>query len=115
MSSEQQISRTLDEQSEVRQDLHDTLCEFGAKVERAESNLRPGHIVENHPVACALIASLTGFMIGSAFDSRRGGGLIVGAVLGCALLIRSSRGAGGRYGEQPFSADGSDSALVMNS
>jgi hypothetical protein len=81
------------------------LCEFGAKIERAESSLRPDHIVGNHPVASAAVAGLAGFMVGSAFDNRGAGGVMIAAVLGCALLIRSAREAGGGYGGRPSYTD----------
>ncbi len=93
MTTEEQISKNQDERDEARQDLRDTLTEVNAKVERAGGELRPEHLIESHPVAASLVASALGFLIGSTINSRGTGPVMIAAVLGFALSIRSSRDA----------------------
>src|SRR5579863_4974610 len=93
MTTEEQNSQNQDERDEARQNLRDTLTEVNAKVERAGGDLRPEHIIENHPLAASLVAGALGFVIGSTVDSRGTGPIMIAAVLGFALSIRSSREA----------------------
>lgn len=86
----EQIAKNQDERDEARQDLHDTLAEVNAKVERAGDELRPDRLVESHPVAASLAAGALGFLIGSIVSNRGTGPLMIAAVLGFALSIRSS-------------------------
>jgi len=105
MTTEEQISKSQDERDEARQDLRDTLTEVNAKVERAESDLRPDHLLENHAVAASLVAGALGFLIGSTINSRATGPIMIAAVLGFALSIRSSREAGEHDGRERSSTD----------
>ncbi len=90
MTTEEQISRNEDERDEARQSLRDTLTEVNAKVERAGDELRPIHIVESNPVAASLAAATLGFLVGSTVTNRTTGVIMIAAVLGFALSIRSS-------------------------
>ena len=90
---------------EARQDLRDTLTEVNAKVERAERNLRPEHLVESYPVAACCVAGALGFLLGANVKSRGTGPIIVGAVLGFALSMRSSHEGGGRNGGETSAND----------
>jgi len=105
MTTEEQISKNQDERDEARQDLRDTLTEVNAKVERAGGDLRPEHLVESHPVAASLVAGALGFLIGSTINNRGTGPIMIAAVLGFALSIRSSREASERDGRETHSTD----------
>jgi ElaB/YqjD/DUF883 family membrane-anchored ribosome-binding protein len=93
MTTEEQISKNEDERDEARQNLRDTLTEVNAKVERAGDDLRPEHLIESHPVAASLVAGALGFLVGSIFNKRANGPVMIATVLGFALSIRSSRKA----------------------
>jgi ElaB/YqjD/DUF883 family membrane-anchored ribosome-binding protein len=93
MTTEEQISKTQSERDEARQDLRETLSQVNAKVERAGDDLRPEHLIESHPVGACLVAGVIGFLIGSTINNRAAGPLMIAAVAGYALSIRSSREA----------------------
>lgn len=105
MTTEEQISKNQDERDEARQDLRDTLSEVNAKVERAGADLRPDHLVESYPVAACLVAGALGFLLGANVKSRATGPIMIGALLGFALSIRSSREGSGRDDRETFSTD----------
>ena len=105
MTTEEEISKNQDERDEARQDLRDTLTEVNAKVERAGGDLRPEHLVESHPVAASLVAGALGFLIGSTINNRVTGPIMIAAVLGFALSIRSSREGSGRDDRETSSND----------
>jgi hypothetical protein len=105
MTTEEEISRNQDERDEARQNLRDTLSEVNAKVERAEGDLRPDHLIESYPGAASLVAGAVGFLIGSTINSRTTGPIMIAAVGGFALSIRSSREAGERYGRETSAND----------
>lgn len=101
----EQLAENQHERDEARQNLRDTLIEINAKVERAEGNLSPTHIVESHILAASLIAGTLGFFIGSTIRSRIAGPIMVAAVLGFALSIRSSREASESDGRETAPSD----------
>jgi hypothetical protein len=105
MTTEEQIAKNQDERDEARQNLRDTLTEVNAKVERAGDDLRPERMVESHPVAACLVAGALGFLIGSTINNRGTGPIMIAAVLGFALSIRSSREASERDGREKSSTD----------
>jgi ElaB/YqjD/DUF883 family membrane-anchored ribosome-binding protein len=105
MTTEEQISKNEDERDEARQNLRDTLTEVNAKVERAGDDLRPEHLIESHPVAASLVAGALGFLIGSTINSRGTGPVMIAAVAGFALSIRSSREASEHDGRKTSSTD----------
>ncbi len=105
MTTEEQNSKNQDERDEARQNLRDTLTEVNAKVERAGDDLRPEHFIESHAVAASLIAGALGFLIGSTINSRGTGPVMIAAVLGFALSIRSSREAGEQDVRETASTD----------
>jgi hypothetical protein len=105
MTTEEQNSKNQDERDEARQNLRDTLTEVNAKVERAGDDLRPEHFIESHAVAASLVAGALGFLIGSTINSRGTGPVMIAAVLGFALSIRSSREAGEQDGRETASTD----------
>jgi ElaB/YqjD/DUF883 family membrane-anchored ribosome-binding protein len=105
MTTDEQISKNQDERDEARQNLRDTLNEVNAKVERAGDELRPDHLVESHPVAASLIAGALGFLIGSIADNRATGPIMIAAVLGFALSIRSSGESSEHDGRETYSVD----------
>jgi hypothetical protein len=105
MTTEEEISKNQDERDEARQDLRDTLTEVNAKVERAGGDLRPEHLVESHPVVASLVAGALGFLIGSTINNRVTGPIMIAAVLGFALSIRSSREGSGRDDRETSSND----------
>jgi hypothetical protein len=92
MTTEEQISKNQDERDEARQNLRETLTEVNAKVERAADEFRPYQLIESHPVGASLVAGALGCLVGSIFNQRTTGPIVVAAVLGFALSIRSSRG-----------------------
>src|ERR1700732_4917905 len=96
MTTEEQISKNQDERDEARQDLRDTLTEVNAKVERAGADLRPMHLVESHSIAACCVAGAVGFLLGANVKSRGTGPIMIGALLGFVLSIRSSREGSGR-------------------
>jgi hypothetical protein len=95
MTTEDQIAKDRDKRDQARQNLRDTLTAVNAKVERARKDLRPDHLAENHPLAASLIAGTLGFLVGSTVDNRGTGPIMIAAVLGFALSLRSSRPASG--------------------
>jgi ElaB/YqjD/DUF883 family membrane-anchored ribosome-binding protein len=105
MTTEEQIFKNQNERDEARQDLRDTLNEVNAKVERAGDDLRPDHLVESHPVGASLIAGVIGFLIGSTINNRAAGPILIAAVTGFALSIRSSREASELDGTETDSVD----------
>jgi hypothetical protein len=91
VKDEEQISKDQDERDEARQDLRKTLTVVNEKVERAAEEFRPDHLI---PVGASLVAGALGFVVGSIFNKRGTSFIMVAAVLGFALSIRSSREAG---------------------
>ena len=90
MTRQEEKTKNQDERDEARQDLRDTLNEVNAKFESAESDLRPDRLVESHPVSASLIACTVGFLLGSKIKSGLMGPVIIAALLGFALVQRSS-------------------------
>jgi len=90
MTSQEEMSKNLDERNEARQDLRDTLTEVNAKLESVESDLRPDHLIESHSVGVSLIAGTLGFLLGSTISNQVTGPVIIAALLGFALSRRSS-------------------------
>jgi hypothetical protein len=92
MTREEQISRIQDERDDARQDLQDdlrdALTEVNAKVGRAEDDLRPDRMIENHAVGAALIAGALGFLLGSSSKSGGVGPVVIAALFGFALSRR---------------------------
>jgi len=99
MTTEGQISKNQDERDEARQNLRDTLAEVKAKVERAGSDL-PNHIFQSHPIATCLVAGALGFLLGTKVKGRGTGPIMIAALLGFALSMRSSREGSGRDGRE---------------
>jgi ElaB/YqjD/DUF883 family membrane-anchored ribosome-binding protein len=93
MTAEERISKYRDECNEARQDLRDALAEVDAKVELVKSSLRPKSLAENHPTTATLIAAALGFLIGTCIKRRATGPIMIAAVSGFALWIRSSPAA----------------------
>jgi ElaB/YqjD/DUF883 family membrane-anchored ribosome-binding protein len=93
MTTEEQISKDQDERDDALQDLRETLTEVNAKVERAADEFRPVHLIQSHPVGASLVAGALGFLVGSIFNKRANGPVMIAVVLGFALSIRSSRKA----------------------
>jgi hypothetical protein len=94
MTTEEQISKDQDERDEARQDLRETLSEVNAKVAHAGDDIRPVHLIESHPVGASLVAGALGFLVGSMFKNAKTGPIVIAAMLGFALSIRSSQEAG---------------------
>jgi hypothetical protein len=90
MNAAEKDSQLEQERDNARQDLHDTLAEVGAKLESAEQQLRPVHLIENHAIGASLIAGALGFIFGSTSKSRMAGAVITAALLGFALSRRSA-------------------------
>lgn len=105
MTSQEEMSMNQDERDDARQGLHDTLTEVNAKLERAESDLRPDHLIESHPVGVSLAAGALGFLLGSNITNRVTGPVIIAALLGFALSRRSSLQWSGRDGRQTSADD----------
>ena len=104
MTTEEEISRNQGERDEARQDLRNTLTEVNAKLESAQSDLRPDRLIETHPVGVSLVAGALGFLLGSNVKSRVTGPVIIAAFLGFALSRRSSpQESGGRDGREASS------------
>ncbi len=105
MTSQEEISKNDVERNEARQNLRDTLTEVNAKLERAESDLRPDHLIESHPVGVSLMAGALGFLLGSSINNRATGPVMIAALLGFALSRRASGEWGGRNGGKKSSDD----------
>lgn len=90
MTTQEQISAIQTERDDARQNLRDTLTEVNDKVERTETEMRPDHVIESHPVGAALIAGALGFLFGSVVTSRGAGPIVIAALLGVALSKHSS-------------------------
>lgn len=105
MTTEEQISKDQDERDEARQNLRETLNEVNEKVERAGEDFRPDHLIASHPVGASLVAGALGFLVGSIFNRRGAGPIMIAAVLGFALSIRSSREADDGNDGQASSTD----------
>jgi hypothetical protein len=90
MTSQEEMSRNLDERNEARQDLRHTLAEVNAKLESVESDLRPDHLIESHSVGVSLMAGALGFLLGSTVNNQVSGPVIIVALVSFALSRRSS-------------------------
>ena len=90
MTTEEQISAIQTERDDARQNLRDTLTEVNDKVERTEDEMRPDHVIENHPVGASLIAGALGFLFGSIVNSRGAGPVVIAAMLGFAVSKHGS-------------------------
>lgn len=86
--AQETISHDRIERTEARQDLRDTLKEVSVRFERAESDLRPDHIIEAHAVGASIAACALGFFLGSRTDSW-----LAGPVIAAALLSFTARKA----------------------
>jgi hypothetical protein len=91
MSSEEEIAKLQEEQEEARQDLRDTLNEVNAKIEQVESDLRPDHLIESHPVGASIVAGALGFLLGARLKSRLTGPIMIAALIGIAFSQRTSK------------------------
>lgn len=90
MTTEEQTSANQIERDGLRQNLRDTLTDVNDKVERAESEMRPDHVIESHPVGASLMAGALGFLFGSISNSRGAGPVVIAALLGFAISKRAS-------------------------
>ena len=90
MTTDEQLSAIQTERDDARQDLRDTLTEVNDKVGRAEDEMRPDRVIENHAVGASLIAGALGFLFGSIVNSRGAGPVVIAALLGVAISKRSS-------------------------
>ena len=90
MTREEQISAIQTERDDARQNLRDTLTEVNDKVERAEDEMRPDHVIESHSVGAALIAGALGFVFGSIVTSCGAGPIVIAALLGVAISKHGS-------------------------
>jgi ElaB/YqjD/DUF883 family membrane-anchored ribosome-binding protein len=90
MTTQEQISAIQTERDDARQNLRDTLTDVNDKVERTETEMRPDHVIESHPVGASLIAGALGFLFGSVVTSRGAGPIVIAALLGVALSKHGS-------------------------
>ena len=90
MTTEEQISAIQIERDDARQDLRDTLTEVSEKVERAEDEMRPDHIIKSHALGASLIAGAVGFLFGSMVNNRGAGPVVIAALLSFAISKRAS-------------------------
>jgi hypothetical protein len=81
---ENNIELIQEELEEARQSLHETVAEVNRKVETVGTQLKPGHMVERHPLLSVCIAGAMGFAMG---DRTNGpiAVLVVGGLLGAML------------------------------
>jgi hypothetical protein len=105
MTTEQEIAKNQEERNEARQDLRNTLTEVNAKLERAESGLRPTHLIESHPVGACLVAGALGLLLGSRINGRVTGPTLIAALLGVALSRRSPYKGSERDGRETSTDD----------
>jgi len=84
----QQISAIQDERDDAREDLREALTLVNAKVGRAEDDLRPERMIENHSMGAALIAAAIGFIVGSTTNNKGAGPIMIAALFGFALSRR---------------------------
>jgi hypothetical protein len=90
MTTEEQISAIQIERDDARRNLRDTLADVNEKVEQAEGEMRPDHVIESHPVGASLIAGALGFVFGSIVNSRGAGPIVIAALLGVAIARHGS-------------------------
>lgn len=90
MTTREQISAIQTERDDARQDLRDTLADVNEKVEQAENEMRPDHVIESHPIGASLIAGALGFLFGSIVNSRGAGPIVIAALLGVAISKHAS-------------------------
>jgi hypothetical protein len=84
--------RNQAQRSEARRDLRDTLSEVSVRIERAESDLRPDHLIQAHVFGASIAAGALGFFLGSKTDSWLTGPVMVAALLTIVLVKRSATG-----------------------
>ena len=87
---QQESSRDQAVRSEARQDLQDTWAEVSVRIGRAESDLRPDHLIDNHACAASVAAGILGFFVGSKTGAWLTGPVIIAALLSIALVKGSS-------------------------
>ena len=85
MTTEEEISKNLEELNEARQDFRDTMTEVSAKAEDLEGNLRLDRLIENSPIGASLVAGALGFVIGSRAHPSAVGPTMIFALLGYAI------------------------------
>ena len=90
MTTEEEISKNLDDRNEARRDLRDTLTEVSAKAEQQEEEPRPDRLIESHPIAASCLAGGLGFLIGSRTRPSAVGPAMIVALLGYAIFRRFS-------------------------
>jgi len=90
MTTEEQISAIQIERDDARRNLRDTLADVNEKVEQAEGEMRPDHVIESHSVGASLIAGALGFVFGSIVNSRGAGPIVVAALLAVAIARHGS-------------------------
>jgi len=89
-AGQEENSRDQVVRSEARQDLRDTLAEVSVRIGRAESDLRPDHLIENHACGVSIAAGVFGFFVGSRTNGWLTGPVIFAALLSIALAKGSS-------------------------
>jgi hypothetical protein len=85
MTTEEEISKTLEELNEARQDFRDTMTEVSAKAEDLEGNLRLDRLIENSPIGASCVAGALGFVIGSRAHPSAVGATMIFTLLGYAI------------------------------
>jgi hypothetical protein len=70
MTTIEQIAAIQIERDDARQDLRDTLADVNEKVGQAESEMRPDHVIESHPVGRSLVDS-GGFGLSVRLDRQQ--------------------------------------------
>ena len=86
MTTEEEISKNLEELNEARQDFRDTMTQVSAKAEHLEGNLRLDRLIENSPIGASCLAGALGFVIGSRAHPSTVGPTIIFALLGYSIL-----------------------------
>lgn len=89
------IDRIKGELEEARQNLHQTVTEVNRKVETVSTQLRPGHLVEMHPLLSACIVGALGFASGNSSNGPVAA-LVLGGLLGAMLSEAWNDGCRGR-------------------
>ena len=94
MEQQSEAARVDQELQQARHDLRETLEQFNHKVEQVEARLRPRAIVRSNPVVLPLLAGALGFFLGRDHEPRPLRWILIGALVGTALLA-AGRGSDG--------------------
>ncbi|MGH7932628.1 MAG: hypothetical protein ACREQN_05605 [Candidatus Binataceae bacterium] len=103
MAMAHDIATIDNELDAARRDLHQTMAQFGHKVERTEAWLNPQELVKRHPWTSSCVAAAAGFVAGGGVNVSALEALALGALLTLRLWVRpaNDHAPGDEHHEQP--------------